>query len=556
MKLFVYYAFHSTINTIKKLLKTWIGFIIIITFVAVILGLGVGFFADRFADKAKETIESELQEDTEIPDETDFFDAVKDKVVEKGFGTNDIVDLVVSLIIIGFFALIILTSKDTGGGFQPPDVVMLFPAPMKPQSVLLFRVACTAGTSLLVAVCGVAQLPNLIINVGMSIGGAIILVVAYGFLVMEMSLAQVAVFTVCSKVDFLKRNSKYILPGSLFAIVIAYAVYTFATGQDYITSLFKFFSGKYTFWVPFWGWLRGGCLYAFTGEIGKSLIYLAVTVVGIAAVIAIIWSMKVDFYEDAIAGTERLARKMENAKAAQTSGVKVRTKERSANLKRDGFNKGYGANVFFYKTLYNRFRFAKFKFVTVYMIVYTLVALLVSWFAKDFQKFDNFFFVGCALAVCAFFRTFGNPLEEDTSRGFFALIPESAFKKMFWSLLGSSTNTCLDLIVPVIAAAIFLKTNPAVLPGWFLFALSVDFFSTTVGAFIGVSVPGESGATIKQMIQVMFVYLGIGPSAACLAAGALLEQIWLFTLIGAVFNVVVGLFFYLLTPRFISNGNK
>ena len=33
MRLFVYYAFHTIVNTLKKLLKTWVAFFIVITLV-------------------------------------------------------------------------------------------------------------------------------------------------------------------------------------------------------------------------------------------------------------------------------------------------------------------------------------------------------------------------------------------------------------------------------------------------------------------------------------------------------------------------------------------
>lgn len=559
MKLFVYYAFHSIINTIKKLLKTWIGMILVIVSAMVILGLGIGFFASRFEEKAKEMVTSELEESTEeveIPDEEFLSSKIKEEIAKRGIETMDIVDLIISLLILGFFAITVVTSKESGGGFQPADVVMLFPAPMKPQSVLLFRVMCTAGTSLMVGVIGLFQLPNLMINLGMSLFSALMLVMAYAILIMLISLLQVALFTICSKVEFLSRNRKFILPGFIFLLIAGYGAYTFFTGQDYLTSLVKFFSGEYTFFVPFWGWMRAICYYAISGNNVKSLIYFAITIAGIVLSVFGIWSMKVDFYEEAVAGAEKMARQMENAKKASLSQTQIRNKDRKAGLKREGFDKGFGANVFFHKALYNRFRFAKLKVFTVYMIVYTLVALTVAWFVRDFDKFDNFFFVGCALILCAFLRVIGNPLEEDTSKGFFVLIPESAFKKMFWSLLGNGVNVLLDIILPCVAAALLLRTNPLIIPGWILFILSVNYFGTTVGAFIGISIPGESGATIKQLVQILFIYLGIGPSAACLAAGVLLEKILLFTIIGAVFNVVVGTVFYLITPYFISNGNR
>ena len=49
MRLFLYYVSHSLFNTIKKLMKTWVAFIII----AMVFGLVIGFVARIFDKKDK-----------------------------------------------------------------------------------------------------------------------------------------------------------------------------------------------------------------------------------------------------------------------------------------------------------------------------------------------------------------------------------------------------------------------------------------------------------------------------------------------------------------------
>ena len=86
--------------------------------------------------------------------------------------------------------------------------------------------------------------------------------------------------------------------------------------------------------------------------------------------------------------------------------------------------------------------------------------------------------------------------------------------------------------------------------------LSVDYFGTAVGTFISVSVPYKDGASIKQVIQVMFVYFGIMPAAVCIILGVVFEKVLLFSIIAASFDILAGSLFFFLIPLFLEGGNK
>lgn len=44
------------------------------------------------------------------------------------------------------------------------------------------------------------------------------------------------------------------------------------------------------------------------------------------------------------------------------------------------------------------------------------------------------------LAGLSFFRTLGNPLEQDTDKNYFMMIPKNNWAKLFWSLIGGTAN--------------------------------------------------------------------------------------------------------------------
>nr|MCR5739141.1 putative ABC exporter domain-containing protein [Lachnospiraceae bacterium] len=166
---------------------------------------------------------------------------------------------------------------------------------------------------------------------------------------------------------------------------------------------------------------------------------------------------------------------------------------------------------------------------------------------------DPFIVPGALLLVIAFYRTLGNPLSEDTSREFFVLVPESSFKKIMASLLGSIVVTAIDLSVPIILSGVLVGTSPLNVIVWFVFLLSVSVFGTTVGTFINLSVPGDHAQTVKTMLQVIFIYFGMIPAAAFVVAGVLLGQVAAFLMIGAVCNLLLGMLFASLSPHFLMN---
>jgi hypothetical protein len=258
--------------------------------------------------------------------------------------------------------------------------------------------------------------------------------------------------------------------------------------------------------------------------------------------------MKADFYEDAMFAAEHKAEQLENAKKSARGGVATREKARKGTIDREGFRFGNGANVFLYKAVFNRFRFAKLKVFSTTMIVYTIVAGVAAWLSRDYPNGDAFFIPAAILGAMAFYRTLGDPIREDTSRDFFLLIPEKHYKKLMYSLLGCLAVTAIDLLLPMIVAAVILQANPLSVIAWFVFILSVSFFATNLGTLISLSLPKDQAQTLSIVVQTMFLYFGLTPSAAAIIAGILTGYLIPAVLIGAMFNFVTGIIVSLFLP--------
>ena len=572
MKLFLYYASHSLINTIKKLMKTWVSVILIMFVVFALFGGLMSMFFDGDDDSdASETTETTASEviDEGTGDTTKDITAevaedgtavsisvkngfVSDMMKKYGVTTATIIDIAISAVFLLVLATNIVNSKSSGKIFMPADVPMLFATPMKPQTVLMFRLTCTLGTSLFISIFMIFQIPNLVNNLGLGIWGAISVIVVYMMILVISTLIQVAFYTITSKLKNGAANINKFLIGFYGLIGIGFIAYMTLSKLDVPTALFNYFASPSTHWVPFWGWLRGISYNAINGDLAMSGIYLGIFVASCILIMIFIWKMKADFYEDAMFAAERKAEQLDNAKRASSGATIIRDKERKASLDRTGFHYGSGANVFFFKAVFNRFRFAKLKIFSNTMIIYTLAAGVIAYIARSSGMDDPFWIPAAALGIMAFYRTLGDPIREDTSREFFILIPERPYTKILYSLLGCLAVTAIDLIVPMIVAAVMLGANPLTVFVWFLFILSVSFFATTVGTFIALSIPGESGSQIKTFVQIMFLYFGMGPSAAVIIVGILLDLLPFAMAIGVIMNATTGFLVSLLLPLFLG----
>ena len=556
MRLFLYYASHSLLNTLKKMMKTWaVIFVIMIVFGGMI-GL-FGAMLDKSTDKADNTVTVlETDEDGNPGEEISAAEArdgfLKGLMAEHDLAKENIVDLAISAIFLLILAVNIINAKNSNKIFLPADVPMLFASPMRPQSVLMFRLLCTLGSSLLISVFALFQIPNLTINAGLSLWGSFSIIIVYVLSLMFSTLVQVIFYTITSKMKNGVANLNRFIAVVYGAIGVGFAAFVTVNKMDIVDGLFAYFASPKTHWIPFWGWLRAISYYAVAGDTSLSLIFLGIFIASCAVLVLLIWKMKADFYEDAMFAAEHKAEQLEGAKRAARGSVATREKDRKENLDREGFHYGKGASVFFYKAVFNRFRFAKLKIFSTTMIVYTLISGVVAWFARTAPFDDPFFMPAAALGLMAFYRTLGDPIREDTSRGFFVLIPEKGFAKIFYSLLGSLTVTAIDLLVPFIVCAVLVGANPLSVIVWFLFILSISFFATTLGTFISLSLPDEVAKLIGTIIQMIFFYFGLAPSAVAVILGIMFGKLVLAVAIGAAINFAIGLLVTLLLPVFLG----
>ena len=553
MRLFSYYALHSLFNQIRKLLKTWV---LIFLLACMVLGGVIGLGAAKLSEVSEEAGEAETE--TLLPEEVQ--EAQDAFLAETSRDRGALTELIAGAVILAVLVYEVLSADKNGSRiFLPADVNLLFPSPMQPQSVLMFRLMTKMGTFIVLGIYLLLQLPNLVLNLGMSLWAALALIAAWCLTVMLGSLLQVLTYTFFSTRPGSKvwlRRGVYIL---LAAVLAGYALYWRGSGLDALGAAAGFFNAPVSRYIPLWGWLKGFFLFAAEGNASGALLCLAGNALLFGVLLWLIRRSRADFYEDAMARSEETAELLERAKSEKSGGIVFakRKKDRGDGVRRDGLRRGWGAGVFFHKSLYNRFRFAHLGFFTKTMETYLLAGLAVALLCRFVIGTRSILPAALTLSGLCFFRALGNPLEQDTKMDFFRLIPESMWAKLFYSLLGGTVNCLLDVILPMVLAAAILGADALTALAWVAFAVSVDFYATCVGTFIDLSVPVSAGTTVKQIVQVMFVYFGLLPDIAVMAVGIVLGHAAAAGMISAAVNVFLGLLFFALAPLFLeSRGSR
>lgn len=548
MRMTLYYLLHSVKNQIRKIFKTWVAiFLLVCVLGGALVGVAVGAIMS-LAEGEPEMEESGTVEGgdfEELPP-----DAAPPMSEEE---KRNVTELVVALISLLMLVTAVLFADKSGGSiFLMPDVNLLFPAPMRPQSVLTFRLVMQMGTMLLATAYLLFQIPSMLLAAGFSGLAIFAALMAWIFLLVFTKLVSVMLYTATGTNPALKRYIRPVVFGALFLLGAAFYV-TVGEDKDYLAAAFAFFNAPVTRYIPLWGWLKAMVVFAMEGNVGGMLAASGALLLLAVVAVLVIWRMRADFYEDAMTRTEELAERQQAQMAAQTA---QRKKDRSEKLRREGFSRGAGATVYFHKVLYNRFRFAILRVFTKTSLTYLTIAVgtaLLMLFGKLQMLFPV---IPLILSVMTFFRALGNPIATDVEKESFFLVPDTAHRKVAFAFLGGVVNSALDLLPALLAAGIMMAASPLEWLMWYLAAVSIGAYSDSIGVLIDLSLSTALSLTVRSFVQIIFIYFGLVPAGVMIALGFVLGKLWLFLLLTVLFNIIVTAVALFIAPLFVMRGRR
>jgi hypothetical protein len=586
MKLWGYYAFHTFINGIKKMFRSTVIIIFAIGLgIGIIFGLGAGIIGTIVEENMESSTEGSMEAGSEnaeagfYDEEGNFYyhdEAYLDEngqVVfydeESGLTTEDLeyiklaveAGAAVLVIILLFFGAYTGTKKGSDI-FLMADVNFLFTAPMKPQSVLLFRLTFQMLTTLVSFIYFIFQIPNLVLNAGLSISVCLLGFLALIFAFIFQKLVSVGVYTITSTHPKIKE---YVLP-SMIAVVGGLVLGTggvfLATGRDIWRTLELTWATPWSRYIPIIGWLKAILVYAVETNYIMVAVFVLISILTMVALVYGIWHIKADFYEDAMAGAQQrseiLQAAAENRKVIQTNDSKSKKKEKR-KVKEDVTLKGEGAVLFFTKEVHCRKRLARFGFVTNTMLVYLLIFVVITLLGPklwetEFVSDYCFEISGFVVMTILFFRTLGNPIQQETSMNWLFLVPENPYKKVFFAMVAGTYATFMDLLPGMIFASLILKVSIWKFLLWMAVFVTLDFMLSGVGVVIEALLPETALNQVKAAIQMMLKFFMILVVVVAVVVGVLLQGLTLGLLITLLTNIILGGVAFIIYPSLLHDG--
>ena len=556
MRLWGYYALHTFINTIKKIFKSKVMIVILCSFlIGGVVGGSVGFISSLVEDQAQ--TESSVSKDDKTNDpaqmEEDFMTVHADAIRESIPAATMILLLVV--VLWGIYG----GSKKGSDFFLMADANILFAAPLKAQTVLMFRLSFQMLALLFFTFYLIFQVPSMKLILGLDNFAIVAIFLAWGMLLFMSKLMSVFTYTLTATYEHLK---KYVVPFvfavGLLVVAATGAVYI-STGNDYMATLRLTYGADWSNYIPVFGWYKAMVMNAINGHVFASLGYMAPNFVFLIALVWGIWHIKADFYEDALAG----AQKRDDMTKAALEGRNInkdkkqsakRTQKLEHKVRKSYELKGWGASVFLHKSILNRRRFSKFGFVTNTLLLYLAIGGLGAAFMAYKTDLREISVVGLIMALTLFFRNFGNPIEIESSHNWLFLVPEDPYKKVLYAILAGSVDCVLDLLPGIVVATVILRGNPLMALLWLATLVSMDFMFSCFGLLLQAILPSSAMDVVKSMLQMMLRAFIIVVIAIAFAIGTVLQGLAL----GAVFcmftSLAVGTICFIVYPSLLHRG--
>lgn len=556
MRLWGYYALHTFINTIKKIFKSKVVVVILCSMlIGGVIGGSVGFISSLIEDQAQTEIVADDNGDD--ADSVDLEDGFMEKYAAEIKESIPAATMILLLVVVLFG--IYGGSKKGSDIFLMADANLLFAAPLKAQTVLMFRLSFQMLALLFVTFYMVFQVPSLKLLLGIDNFAIFAIFLAWGMLLFMSRLMSVFTYTLTSTHERLKQ---YVVP-FVFAVAICVVVATgsvyMATGNDYMATLRLTYGADWSNYIPVFGWYKAMVMNAISGDVIRSLFYMVLNLIFLIVLVWGIWHMKADFYEDALAG----AQKRDDMTRATMEGRNVnkdkkQSARRAKKLERKAKGtyelKGWGASVFLHKSIMNRKRFAKFGFVTNTLLVYLAIGGLGSAFMVYKTDIREISVIGLIMALTLFFRNFGNPIEIESSHNWLFLVPEDPYKKVLYAILAVSVDCVLDLLPGIVVATVILRGNPFMALLWLVTLVAMDFMFSCFGLLMQAILPSNAMDVVKSMLQMMIRFFIILVIVIAFAIGAALQGLAL----GAVFcmfaSLAVGTVCFVVYPSLLHRG--
>lgn len=368
--------------------------------------------------------------------------------------------------------------------FSMPDVNMLFTSPIRPQAVLLYGVIRQMGISAMATLFMVFQIPNMRNLLHLDGLGIFAVTSSWFILLVCAQVVSLCVYSLTAPYPKRRRIGNYMMYGLIAVLVLGLVIYLLTKGGD-MQAVLDYFGLPVIDYVPLVGWINAYMMGLISGETGKALLFMLLTIFFPALGIALVRRTNSDYYEDVLSATERTFVLRQAVKEGKGAGRNMNLNVRAGRSGMVG--KGDGASAFFYRHLTEQRR-TGLMILDKGSIVVIVAAAIGGIVVRNLTSKGEItpFFSGIIafgiLAYMLYFLTITGKFTQELTRPFIYLVPAPEIQKLFYSNL---TTVIKSFLEGLIAFAIFAVLGSL---SWWYVPLAALSYATLSQVYISMSI--------------------------------------------------------------------
>jgi len=373
-------------------------------------------------------------------------------------GSNELFKAILTALIVLFVYFGLRQGIEKGSSyFRFSDVNLVFTSPINQNKVLLYGFIKHMGTSLLIVLFMLFQIPNIKNNFILTRYGVwIILLTALLYSLLSPIIGMV-VYIYTSKSKTGRMMAKRIID-ALAALAVVGLFISIITGDDYLNSIIRYLNSGIFSWFPVIGQLSTIASAAVYGITPAFFISIAILFGIIAAFLLIIYKNNLDYYEDVLAATEYIELKI---KAKRQGRDVTAVGKKNARKIRSGFTAS-GAAAIFEKQMLEYRKASYFLFFDKSSFIIVLAGILFQFLMPGMAELKIFMILFFSAYMLFFFVIQGKwPMEIE--RPYIFLIPEPDGKKLLYTTLTENIKNFLDGILLFTITYIFIEKSIVVI---------------------------------------------------------------------------------------------
>lgn len=400
--------------------------------------------------------------------------------------------------------------------YRPSDTHFVFPAPENPKTVILF-----AGTK--------SFLLGMVVGIFITVIGVTYCQVPLWRMLLYFLFAEVlenimegALMIICYGNETLPERFFKGLTGVLYlmlAVFAAVAVYLLSTRGMSMSVITDYMTLPVVQLIPLFGWEVAAIHFILVGPTTINTVGTLLFLLMTAGLVVYAAKMRCtgEYYEDAAKFADEYALKMKRAKKGEMN-VGKRKYVRRASVE----YKGTYAKAIYYRQLleYRKNRFFIFGWNSLAFLILGIIIAVVGYFNELAKMPLNVFIVPAVLAYTMFiFSGYITRWEKELMNPYTYMIPDSNFKKLWYSTKIEHIRALVDGCLITLPAAVTLRLSPVyiILTVFFYVCLAANklYMNMLADTVLGARLGNTGKTLLRSALQGIVIMFGLVGAIIC-----------------------------------------